>query len=274
MQPPQMQPIIASNPVNQYPQPNINPMIPPNYSYNPNQMATPMQFLQPSFPISIPPVKHKHKSKEKSKSSKKKDKSKKKAAKTKETKKKTTNSKTKEFLYQAGTEFKGIFNYLQSLKYGNIHENGTINVTASSVNRYSISKCGPEYAVDLNSDKTAYKSSNEEKSWICFDFKERKVKPFAYQILSNNDTDFGQLRSWVIEVSNDNNSWLIIDEKYNSSILRRSRYIATFQIEESKLKDFYRFIRLRQTDISWHSGGKGYLMNIPKIEFYGKLIDI
>ena len=48
------------------------------------------------------------------------------------------------------------------------------------------------------------------------------------------------LKSWIIEVSNDQQTWEEIDKHDNDSSLNGSNLVATFRTKEKKL--FYRFV--------------------------------
>ena len=75
------------------------------------------------------------------------------------------------------------------------------------------------------------------------------------------------MKSWVIEASNDGNSWTKIDERKDDSSLYRANVISTFHIKENN--EFYKFIRLRQTDKPWDSNS--FFVQLRFLEFYGKL---
>lgn len=84
---------------------------------------------------------------------------------------------------------------------------------------------------------------------------------------SNNSP--GHLRNWVIEVSNDGKTWKIIDRHENDSTLNGSSIITNFDIK-SKTNDFYRFVKLRTTGLSW-DGNDRHDIFFPFIEIYGKM---
>ena len=263
----------------QYVQQYTNPTTMQNTAYSQAQFYPQIPYLQQPAYSSISPANYplpasipKHSKKSKKEKSKKDKKSKKKDKKPKNTEKSSKPSKngTTKFEHNPSSEFDGIINYLTKKTGGNIHKNGTIKITASSVNRHSFNNPDPENCVDLSNDSSGYKSSNDVLSWILFDFKERKIELESYSILSNSSNDFGQLRSWVIEVSNDESNWTKIDDHSNDSTLKKEKFIATFKVQKEN-EGFYRYIRLRQTGNSWHMNGSGKLINIPKIEFYGKL---
>ena len=127
---------------------------------------------------------------------------------------------------------------------GNVHDKGIVNVTASSV----YSSCHPKGAVDLGTNST-YVSNNENDSWICYDFKERRMIPKSYSVRSNGFwPGRNHLKSWVIEVSNDGSSWTEIDRRDNNNDLHGKYATANFRISMVPSEGI-RFFRLRQ--IGW-----------------------
>lgn len=170
------------------------------------------------------------------------------------------------FTHRENSEFDGILRYLTNKTGGNIHDNKTIDISSNSI--YSDSH-HPKNLVDY-SDRTHYCSNDEQDIKICFDMKENIIQLESYTIKSRNDgPNWGHLRNWVIEVSNDKNKWEIIDEHKNDSTLNERDIIATF--ETKKTNGFYRFIQLRQTGESWRYKQGNYMFYFKMIEFYGKL---
>jgi hypothetical protein len=86
-----------------------------------------------------------------------------------------------------------------------------------------------------------------------------------YSVRSRRDGNSANLRSWILEGSNDCESWVEIDHHTNDSSLNSQGAIATFPISSSS---DYRYIRLRQTGVN--SSGDHRLM-VNAIEFYGTL---
>jgi hypothetical protein len=87
---------------------------------------------------------------------------------------------------------------------GNVHDNGLIEVTASSI-------CGsspsyhPKNAVDLQNRSSFFESKGEPNSWICYDFKDMEITPSHYSILSypSEPNQNDHPKSWCLEVSVD-----------------------------------------------------------------------
>ena len=167
--------------------------------------------------------------------------------------------------HREGDEFNGLLRYLSEQSNGNIHDNGTVNITSNSIS----GSRHPKNLVDYqNNEQNFYHSTNDNHDiYICFDMKDRRIQMTSYSIKSYaGGSNWYNLKNWKIEVSEDGNEWTTIDEHSNDSTLNNSRAIGTFKIQhETK---FYRFIRLHQTGPNWNNGN--YLV-FYCIEFYGKL---
>lgn len=148
----------------------------------------------------------------------------------------------------------------------NIHDNGTIEITSNSIfdddNDYH-----PKHLANYGSNDY-YKSKGDKLSNICFDFKDIKILLNGYSIKSgSNGSNSYHLRIWVIEVSNDAKKWEIVDSHSNESSLNGAEKFVTYKTEE-KNNNFYRYIQIRQTDVSLDDSFKSYFRFI---EFYGKM---
>ena len=176
------------------------------------------------------------------------------------------NVKCKEFKHQANNEFHGIMRYLTDETNGNIHENGTIEITSNSIVNDDMSY-HPKSAVDYQKDNFYFSKDDLEDATVCFDFKDKSIQLSEYTIKTfNGGENHDHLRNWVVEVSNDNEKWEIVDRHENDSTLRGRNIIATFKAKETS--NFYRFVRIRQTGKSWNDS---YYFIFYFIEFYGKL---
>jgi hypothetical protein len=74
--------------------------------------------------------------------------------------------------FESSSPLSGIISYLTAKHSGNVHDKGVVTITASSV-------CGSyaaKNAADLGSDNY-WESENQDNSWLCYDFKDRRVKP-------------------------------------------------------------------------------------------------
>lgn len=171
--------------------------------------------------------------------------------------------------------FKGIIRYLSEKCGGNVHKKGAVKVTSSSVfqSMSSISFIGndndynPYNCVDLENKKSCFMSDEQTNSWICYDFRNLKVCPNKYSIRSYLNGD-NHLQEWFIEGSNDRQYWKIIDERRNETSLNDTGKSNTFSINR-KEKQFYRFLRLKQTGRNT-KGSK--MICLSALEFFGSIV--
>ena len=154
----------------------------------------------------------------------------------------------------------GIIAHLLRQCRKNVDGKGAVEVTASSVssgNPAGVTRLWGEY-------HRRFSSCDKQNSWICYDFKEKRVTPTSYSI-EVDDRD--KLKSWVFEVSNDGKKWQAIDHHKKSNELAESFVICNFPIT-CEVRDSFRFVRLRQTGKN-HSGY--YNLCINSLEIFGML---
>lgn len=165
-------------------------------------------------------------------------------------------------LFEENKEFKGIINFLRN-KYNNNITN-KINITSSS----SLNEIFGPTNVILHDDKSRYfLSENKPDTFICFDFKKKKVIPKNYTIRSAPYDGGAHPKSWVIEGSNDNENWSVIDIQNNCTELNGLSYVHTFDIKNDEDNE-YRYIRMRQTDKSFAIND---YLRFESFELYGFL---
>lgn len=165
----------------------------------------------------------------------------------------------KTFTPENEKSFDGIINYLGEKTGGNIHDNGTIEVTSNSILRPG---CHPKYL--LQSDDRYATIRGDKNAWVCFDFKNMKIEITDYRIQRGPSCN---IKNWIFEISNDGNNWTTIDQHYNCDDLEKKTSIKTFKVQKNHLS---RFCRIR------HNGefcdyNSGNTMQTDRIEFYGKL---
>jgi hypothetical protein len=110
-------------------------------------------------------------------------------------------------------------------------------------------------------------SVNEPDQWIAYDFKDRSVKVTHYSIRSFYGEGEEDLKSWVIEGSNDGKRWMELDRRVNNWELNSPDVIRTFQVTKS---EECRIVRLRQIDQN-HAGSD--CICICSFELFGSLIE-
>ena len=155
----------------------------------------------------------------------------------------------------------GVIARLTTACGGNVHELGVVEVTTSSGG-------DGRRAVELGTDSD-FCSGDRPNSWICYDFKGRRVAPTSYSIRSYHD-QFP--KSWVFEVSNDGSegTWEIVDKRANDKSLKSKYVTHNFEISQH-LGGSYRFVRLRQTGKN-HSGKD--VLCLTSLELFGTITNI
>lgn len=156
-------------------------------------------------------------------------------------------SKMKTFSIE--NEFEGIVSYLYEKSKGKIEKE--INIFASGINNdYSL----PKTVAMFNDPGKYFVSKPEFGSWICFDFKEHRVSPTGYSIRTSKYSQVNSInpRNWVIEASNDCQSWDIIDEVNNCSYTNGPYYSHTFKVNRQNDIE-YQYVRMRQTGPNWYN---------------------
>ena len=171
-----------------------------------------------------------------------------------------------EFDYNGSKPLKGIIAHLTHECGGNIHDNGVVNVTASSFNDASYH---PKNVVDLRKDSYYY-SKYEQDTWICLDFKDKSVIPKSYSLRTCNNGPGGcHLKSWVFEASNDGKTWTTVDRRDNNYDLNDRHVTRNFGVSHGTSERF-RFIRLRQTGQN-HRGD--FCVILTALEVFGVLCE-
>jgi hypothetical protein len=160
----------------------------------------------------------------------------------------------------------GIISALTAKYGGNLHVLGIVEVTASTAAPYGFL---PHYVLDIERD-SAFVSLNAPQQWLRIDFRSRRVWISAYRIRSffNGTENSCNLRSWILEQSNDAQAWAMLDEQQDNNDLNGRNLSATFSVRK---RDPARYVQLRQTGPD-HAGS--YFILISSIEFFGDVIGL
>jgi hypothetical protein len=170
-----------------------------------------------------------------------------------------------EFTYDRKKPFDGIIAHLTKLYGGNVHANKVVRISAKgTTDEYY----GPWNVANLK-DRSYWVSEDLKNSWICFDFRERRISVKDYVMKSHQGPSFPE--SWVVEGRNDVKcDWTVIDERRTQDLVGANR-VASFECGENRGSGgFFRFIRFRQTGMS--SDHDHYFV-LEAIELYGSLSD-
>lgn len=170
------------------------------------------------------------------------------------------------------TMFNGIFSYIKRVSGSNPALNGAVKLT----NMGSHSPTDPisnilEYDEDtLNGSffNDYQRKPSAEHNWIEFDFIDKKVALTGYSIRSSGGpADNEHAASWKIIASNDQETWVTIDEKQRNEDLN-GRYAAQKFLIDSP-SEFYRYIRYIQLDSHWQD--HPYNIFLTAFEFFGSI---
>jgi hypothetical protein len=148
----------------------------------------------------------------------------------------------------------GVISYLTRKHGGNVHDKGIVTITSKSDKYDDVRK-----VADLTSD-WGFMSKNEPGQWVCWDFRELRVRPTHYTIRGSH------MKSWVVESSLDGEAWTEIDRKTDNQDFKKFT-MASFAVSE---RAECRFIRLTPTDKN-HLGND--YQTIDAFEIFGTLLE-
>jgi hypothetical protein len=143
---------------------------------------------------------------------------------------------------------------------GNVSDRGIVTVSGSTT--YD-SLYPAKNAVDLLS-ASLFHSQNEPNQWLCYDFKNRKIRPTHYSIHAHSSHC---LRSWIFEGSIDSSRWTELDRQTDDQTTNSNHPIGTFSVSNPCE---CQFVRLRQTGVS--ACGCHWLI-LFAMEIFGDLIE-
>jgi hypothetical protein len=152
----------------------------------------------------------------------------------------------------------GIISYLTRKHGGNVHDKRIVTLTARSV-----SSCYALRSVADPSGRSDFYSDNAPGQWVCWHFREMRVRPTHYTMKTL------YLKSWVVESSLDGQTWIGIDRKTDNKDFKEGNW-ETVSFAVSNSTECH-FIRLTQT-------GKRHFFkdhNLPLrgVEFFGILLE-
>jgi hypothetical protein len=139
-----------------------------------------------------------------------------------------------------------------------VHERAVVAISASSAQH-----CDPQNAADL-ADDSVFVSEEKLNQWLCYDFKERIVRP-TISVMLLDSRRF--LRHWVIEGSRGGNVWVELDRCDDDAPDHVGEWMGIGVFEISQPQNV-RMIRLRQTHLN-HCGD--HILAIKGFEILGSL---
>jgi hypothetical protein len=159
--------------------------------------------------------------------------------------------------------FEGMIAGLTSKHGGNVCDRGIVAISGSIYNDSASNAA--RNAADLTNTSNYFNSKCESNQWLCYDFKNRKVRLTHYSIHPHSSSYC--LRSWIVEGSLDGSKWFVLDRRENNDEMTSSHPIGIFTVSQS---DESRFIRLRQ--LGKNAGGNDHL-TLYAFELFGQLIE-
>lgn len=190
-----------------------------------------------------------------------------KAAKEKAEKEKSQNKKLvrRVFNFDGKNPMNGLFSFLRkTVSNGqNINDSDVIDITSTSNSNNSNSNLSN--LVDCDT-KTVFMSKNEPNQSITFDFKERRVLPTCYCFITS-PAESNNMKSWVVEVSNDNKNFTIITSESENETLRGNGTIVVFRVFSPQQG---RYVRIRQTASNWNNNN---ILSLAQVEIFGEILE-
>lgn len=169
--------------------------------------------------------------------------------------------------YELSHQFEGIISYIKKLDDENFdHE---VEITASS---YRTGRSNPNNVTNISDQDVYFGSKNQENSWICLNFKNRKVRPNLYSIKSwSGPRGSHHLKNWKVQVSKDGINWENMDSRQNDTSLDGPGNTNTFDMRNlNNSREFYQYIKLIQTG---PNSGNTFYLNIKCLEFFGDIVE-
>lgn len=165
--------------------------------------------------------------------------------------------------------FEGIIYNLSNRNPSDIISSHIIEVTSSSC--IGSNKFEESNVFNFESDDYFFNSKNQKNSWLCYDFKEKKVKITNYSIRSSSYGDKGSchLCNWVIEGSNDGVDFAVLDEHEDETCLDGESAENTFEVQKNSSNDYFRYIRIRQTG---QNSFNDCQLTFSIMEFFGSIL--
>ncbi|OHT00965.1 F5/8 type C domain containing protein [Tritrichomonas foetus] len=166
-----------------------------------------------------------------------------------------------EVKFHSHQPFGGIIDYLAMKNGGNPIKAGIISVHGNSFTK----NYERVYQNIVDRSWSGYWcSSNEQNSYLCFDFLSHKVHLTHYTIKTyNGQRNWRHLKSWALEGSNDDD-WKEIHRVKKSGLLNGPSKISTFPVKNA---GSYKSIRIRITGHNYFGDNHLFLSGI---EFFGQ----
>lgn len=171
--------------------------------------------------------------------------------------------------FDENNEFSGIFKYIREEINSKIENE--INITCSSCQDINSDRdYNPRNILYFDENKAFWSDSSSPNNWICFDFKEHRVKPTDYTMKTYGISPNRHPKCWVIEGSNDNENWVTLDVQKDCLYTKSSKAVHTFKMNQNN-EEAFQYIRFRATSEDW--SGMNFVI-IDSLELFGFLFKL
>lgn len=164
--------------------------------------------------------------------------------------------------------FNGILAHMTKQNAGrNIVLSGILTITGSSPSDVNPEKVS--HLVDYES-VAAWDATFPNTSWLMFDFGTRQIAVCAYTLKTYDAPPQSlHLKSWVLEGSNDSQTWTDLDAQTDNNRLNESNKRSTFTCRYQNSPPV-RYVRLRQTGPNHSGAACGFAL--ANVEFFGYIV--
>jgi hypothetical protein len=158
-------------------------------------------------------------------------------------------------------------------------ENGTEAADPLSAAYLNIRDYQAQNAVDLDTSSCCRSFSHPDddddeyiphtrNNWVCYDFKERRIMPTHYTILTHDSCPGSpHLKSWLVETSADGENWQEVAREEDNWQLNGENFIGTFTVAGGGESRFIRLVNIGEN----HAGSDCLL--ICAWEIFGTLFE-
>jgi hypothetical protein len=166
----------------------------------------------------------------------------------------------------------GIIRWLTDRCGRNVCDAGLISITAAhtNANLYGRDLNGGDAKTIFDLDtQLGWYDSNRDPSWLTIDFQEWRIHVTSYSITFGHDTckSSEYPAQWILEGSNDQKTWAMIDDRSSEQSNRLAFATARFDCNAS-CSDGFRYLRLAKRGLFW---GGNYYLGLSALEFFGRL---
>jgi hypothetical protein len=169
----------------------------------------------------------------------------------------------------------GIVAHLSRRCGGNVHDRELVGITSSDPAHDDLC-CAAKNAADMETDVCFISAErdckedipNSRNNWICYDFRDKRIVPTHYAIRSWRVMSGGSHpKSWIVETSEDGESWKEIDRREDSDKLNDAQVVGVFEVRDARECRLIRLVNVGRN----HFGND--CLHIEAWEVFGTLVE-